>query len=783
MRLDEKREFVFGNARQGQSLGSDESTMTQPLGHPRTAGLSSIFGRGHGRGCRHFTRLSQSLIALVVVGVAGLSVGRLAAEDAELQAPLTTVIRGWSAATAGGAKMRVRVMIPADAPTDLGLGVFVEDPHGRWFQHVFSGTWRPGMHELTVPVDAATTWTAQGHAGAWNTLQAARSTRGGLFAWSAQPSRAHLDVNWLPAAESPAPATANRNSIRIVDCSPVPAYANTGQRQEIHFRVNPMPADPYDPGMFSAALVVRDPTGAEVRYAAFYQQPMQRSDRGDREIMRPSGQDFFAARWRPRMLGPHTLALEWARGRADIGTCEVRGPAWDDYVHVDKEDPRFFAAGGTFIWPQGPNLRSVWDLRARDRLDTALTPDRGIFAYDAYLTRAAAGGANACEIWLSAWNLALEWNPRWDGFYGLKGYNENNAERLDVILNRAEELGIRVNLVIHNHGQGSDRTDREWDTSPWNRANGGPLNEPGQLFTDPRALAGQDRLRRYLIARYADSPAILGWKLWSEMNLTAGSRSDLREWHTQACTRFRELDPYRHPLTSHWSGDYRTVDQTLVTGAPLDYICIDAYHQPRNADGVALAELMLDGTTNFHRGLSRLNIPVIVTEYGGNWDAAPEPQIIAEHRSGNWLALMSGYGGGPMLWWFEWIDQGDRWGVYHGLRDFLVGEDLRGTEARTVMLSSSAGAAVWVGSWSRPGRRLGYLLDSDWGALGNPAPIRRDVAITHGDQVPAGPVVVEWWNPDTGQIIDHHTWQHPGGALVTVAPPFQHHLAFKLWRE
>jgi len=722
--------------------------------------------------------MAVAALLLVLLGGGGLS-----AQEIELQSPLTTVIRGWSTTTAGRAAWRVRVVIPADAPADLGLGAFVEDPHGRWFQHVFPGTWAPGTHELTVPVDAATMWTAQGHAGAWNALQAERCSRGGLFAWSTQASRARLDVSWLPDDASAAPAAASRKKIRIVDYRGTAAQATTGQRQEIFFRVDPMPTDPYDAMAFSAALVVRDPTGAEVRYAAFYRQPMQNEDRGDSEVLRPSAAATFSARWRARIPGPHSLALEWTQGRAELGTCLASGSAWDDYVQVDKQDPRFFSVGGQFIWPQGPNLRSVWDLRARDRLGTALTPDRGTFAYDAYLTRAAAGGANACEIWLSAWNLALEWNPRWDGFYGLKGFNENNAARLDMILDRAEALGIRVNLVINNHGQGSDHTDREWDTSPWNRANGGPLNEPGQLFTDPRALAGQDRLRRYLIARYADSPAILGWKLWSEMNLTAGGRNELREWHTQACTRFRELDPYRHPVTSHWSADYRTVDQTLVTAAPLDYVCIDAYHQPRNAGGVALAELFYDGTSNFHRGLQRLNIPVIVTEYGGNWDAAPEAQISAEHRSGTWLALVLGYGGGPMLWWFEWIDQGDRWGVYRGPRAFLAGEDLRGSEARTVMLSTSAGAALWVGSWSRPGRRLGYLLDSDWGALGTPGPVWRDVAVTHGDQVPPGPVVVEWWNADTGLIVDRHTWQHPGGPLVTVAPPFQHHVAFKLWRE
>ena len=695
------------------------------------------------------------------------------------------MVHGWSRADGQEAVLRARLRIGADAPTDLGLGVWVSDAHGRWFQRALPGVWGPGEHEIVVALDAAAGLSGEGHLGAWNPVEAARSRRGGLFLWSARASNARIAVDW----DVPGPATtvAARPSDRLVDYDDDGRTARTGVRYEVQLRRRPGLADPFADAE-DTRLTITDPDGGRIVLRGFHRQPMALTDRGDREIAVADGAATTVIRWRPRRAGTHRLHLAWPGGSADLAPVTVSGEAYDPYLRVDAQDPRFFSIGGAFAWPMGPNLRSIWDLRSQERLGTRLTVDRGTRSYAAYLDRAAAGGADACEIWLSSWNLALEWNAGWDGFHGLAGVNEGNAERLDRILDHCERLGIRVNLVITNHGQGSERTDREWELSPWNRINGGPLDRASELFTDPRAREGRDRLHRYLVARYADSPAILGWKLWSEMNLTAGSREDLRDWHEWACARFADLDPYGHPTTSHWSGDYRTVDQALAAQPGLDFICIDAYHPPRSERGSALHELLPQGTANLHRGLSRLGKPVLITEYGGNWSACPEPQMRMEHRAGPWLGLVSGYAGAPMLWWFEWIDQGNRWGVYLPLRRFLAGEDLRGPQARHLVLATTVdGAAnppgVLALCWSRPGRRLGYLIDDDWGATGNPSPVHRGLRVDNGTNVPPGPITVEWWDADAGRVVAFWEWDHPGGPLVITAPPFANHLAFKLWRR
>ena len=678
--------------------------------------------------------------------------------------------------------VRAEVEVPADAPADLGVGVYLRDRHGRWFQRAV-GALPPGRHRLAVAVGAGDPLLAEPGGARWSASEAALCDRCGLFFWSASASRARIRVAWAPAG---APARPLATPARLLDLRP-DATATTGARWNVAFTPSPWPANPQRPEDFRADLVVIQPDGAELRLPSFHDQPMRGSDRGDREEVVPSAPAHFAARFRPRLPGEHRLRLEasWGDGgavTAELPSLQAVGSPWDGYVRVDAEDPRFLSAGGRFVWPLGPNLRSVWDVRSVERLGTTRTVDRGTLSYRAYLERLAAAGGDAVEIWLSSWNLALEWTADWAPFPGLGRVNQANAWRLERILDDCERLGVRVNLVLNNHGQGSEKVDREWDFNPWNAANGGPLSRAGQLFTDPRALAGQERLRRYLTGRYGDSPAILGWKLWSEVNLTAGAREDVRTWHRLAAERWREVDQGRHPVTTHWSGDWRNADPVICALDGIGFICIDAYHAPVGERGWLLADLLLEGLHSTPRGLSRFGKPVLVTEFGGNWDAAPPPQLDAEHRSGPWVALVNGYAGSPMLWWFEWIDQQDRWSAYTGIARFLRGEDLRGPRAAAQVLATSAGSGLWSACWSRPGRRLGYLLDRTWGGNGDDARTWDGVTVDHGAQVPPGPVAVEWWDPDRGEAIEQRQWEHPGGALTVAVPAFRRHLAFKLWR-
>lgn len=701
-----------------------------------------------------------------------------------LQAPLTTLMRLDQAITAPIGAVRAVLTVPADAPEDLGVGVFVVDQHGRWFQGLRPGVLAPGTHAIELPVAGPGSLLAMSDRGRWTPATAHHITGAGLFFWSAQASRATITVSSATAQPLvPVEAPAHRLTDLRVDQD-----AATGRRWSVTLRPQPFPGNPFDPAAFSLDAVITLPDGREHRIPGFLDQPMTRQDRGDRERVAPVGSDQFTVRFRPRQPGTHRIRLE-ARWNGAAGTLvtlplpplNVGGQPWDDYVRVDAGDPRFFAVDGRFFWPRGPNLRSIYDTRGSERMRTVLTPDRGLYAYEAYLRRLAPHGVNAIEVWMSSWNLALEWRADWPGFHGQGRYNLENAWRLDQLLDLAHGLGMRVNLVLNNHGQASTNADAEWASNPYNRVRGGKVADAAAFFTDPWALAGQERLRRYLVARYADHPAVMGWKLWSEVNLTAGRGQPLRAWHEQASASFKQLDSYAHPVTTHWCGDYNLVDRTIAAQPGLDYLCIDAYHGPDRL----LADLLWRSTMDPvpRRGLAQFNKPVLTTEFGGNWDACVEPQMIAEHASGPFAGLVSGHAGSPMLWWFEWLDQGNHFAPYRAVAAFIQDEDLRGNGSRSIVLgATSSSGTLWCRAWSRPGRMLGYLLDQDWGRRGRDATTHTQAAVEIGSSIAAGRMTVEWWDADGGAWHKRVAIDHPGGPLQLQPPAFQRHIAFKLYR-
>jgi hypothetical protein len=698
-----------------------------------------------------------------------------------LVSPMSTLVLG--PAVTGGVILVADVVVPKDAPPDLGVGAWIADRDGHWFQRVRPGVLPPGRQRLEFALDADAPLVGEpGHA-TWSPEDAAESAKVGLFFFSTQASHAELLLEKLVTHPAPAPA---KPPARLLDLSTDPPHVESGARWSCTVLPQPFPANPYDPDDFALDAVFTGPDGAEQRVPGFYLQPMVEHDRGDREVLEPRGEGRFEVRFRPVRPGTWHVRLEarWrggARVQCALADLAVTGMARDEVAHVDAGDPRFFAVGGAFFWPIGLNLNNPYDTRCRDVCATKLTPDRGDLVYDAMLARIAAAGCDACEIWMSSWNVGLEWRADWPGYHGIGRYNQGNAWKLDRILERARELGVRVNLVINNHGQASANADREWRDNPWNAQLGGPLEQPLDIFQDPAALAGQERLRRYIIGRFADEPSILGWKLWSEVDLTAARGEAAWRWHEQAAARWHALDIYRHPVTTHWAGDFRRVNPAVAVLPGIDYLCIDAYRRADpNGAWRLLADILSESSTNPARGLSLYRKPVLTTEFGASSGGAPSLCREVDHRTGAWAALVSGHGGAPMLWWWEWVDQGDRWQPYGAVRRFVAGEDLRG--GRSAALLAQPDDKLWCRCWVKPGRLLGYLLDRRWGADGKEVGPVEDALIVVGDDVPPGSMRVEWWDADLGRLASVTTVDHPGGSLLLIPPSFARHVAFKIQR-
>ncbi len=710
----------------------------------------------------------------------------LTAVEVSLRAPLATLVPATTVFPQGPVELLSTVEVPPDAPADLGVGAYVCDRQGRWWQRLAPGVLAPGSHHLRLRLGAEDA--VDGPGAGWTPATAATGSRGGLFFWSAASSRALLRLDEVRVRS----ATPEHGSPqRLAELEPEAPRIATGARWSLHVRPQPFPTNPYDASSFALTMIVQRPDGGEERIAGFYEQPMRSHDGGDSEVVEALGRARFTVRYRPRIPGVHHLRLEagWDGGTpltSALPDLLASGPPTDPYVRVDAKDPRFFSIDGAFFWPVGPNLRSVTDPRSGEHLDTVPTPLRGTLAYDAYFARLSANGVNAVEVWLSAWNLALEWRREWPGYQGLGRYNETHAWQLDGILDSAWRHGIRVNLAVNNHGQASGWVDSEWKNNPFNRAIGGPLNSPEELVSSNVARAAQEQVRRYLTARYADHPAILAWKLWTELDFVGEQRRQsqveplLAEWHDDAARKWKANDPYDHLVTTHWSSNWTHVHPTVAAVPGIDFLCFNAYHDQAGRGGAVLAQLFVQSVAK--RALGQYRKPLLVTEFGGQWDGCPEPQMIAEHASGPWCGLVCGLTGAPMLWWYEWLDQGDRFAPYSAVNRFIAGEDLRDPRGDSAALSTTE-LSVWARGWSRPGRLLGYLLDLRWQADGSAQKAHTTTRLTIGEQIPAGALTLSWWDADRGVALAEQGINHPGGALVLTPPVWRNHLAFKLARR
>ncbi len=702
------------------------------------------------------------------------------AAEVELRAPLTTLYEQPMPPNTG--RVEIELTVPASAPEDLGVGVCALDRDGGWWQRPLAARLGAGRHRFSVDLSAGAALAAEPLPAAWTPLR--RSSRFGVYLWSAAANRARIGITAQAGAVT-APATAPR----LVRVQPGPSRLVVGERYSVTFGLDPVPVDAWgdDP---TVTLRITEPDGAVREVGAFVREPMRPVDRGDREELRPSGPLHLACRFRPRQPGRHTLELraQWTAGgsaRVELPPVEAAGTPSTGIVRVDPGDPRFFSVDGRFWWPIGLNLHNPYDVRSEKANDTRLTPARGSLTYAAILDRLALGGGDAAEVWLSGWNLALAWHPNWPGYHGLDAPSLANAERLDAILDHAWSRGVRLKLVLNNHGQASAASDREWAFNPLNTTNGGPCRRPEQVFSHPAALAFQDRVRRYLVARYADHPALWGWKLWSEIDLTAGRGEALLRWHEQAAARFHLLDPSGRPVSTHWAYDYRRVDPQIAALPGIDYLCLDAYRSTKDEERLeSLMDVLAGSLHDPVRGLSRFAKPVLVTEYGASSKHSPMAYRAVDHQIGGWIGLVSGHAAAPMLWWWEWVDQGNRWAPFGAVRRFAAGEDLRGPEARSLALSAECPSGkLWSRTWIRSGRAIGYVLAVDWGMRGGEMPLVKGARIRLSDEGASGTIALEWWDATAGVRIGGMELVHPGGALDLHLPPFRGHLGWKVVRR
>lgn len=577
---------------------------------------------------------------------------------------------------------------------------------------------------------------------------------------------------WLPAGLRqltplllllglPVGAAEGRLSLRLPGAPP-----EVFERVEIIVEGMPDAGNPFDPDSVTLDLEVRAPSGKPLRLPGFFQRDFERRLDSDREVLTALGDGGWRFRWLPLEPGPHTLAAAVtvdgqpaARGE---GRIEVMAGKRRGLIRVEPREQRHFQfEDGTPLFLNG--LCACWHGK------------RGTYDYDDWLAAYQQAGMNYVRLWMWPEAFGIEWD-RGDRLQ----YRLDNAWRLDRVLVEAERRGVVVMLCLDYHGIFEVKPDfwnsnNFWPRHPYNAANGGPCQTQNEFFTSAAARSLYEKRLRYLVARYAAFPNLLAWEFFNEIdNEYAYVRHpDVVAWHRDLGQHLRALDPYRHLISSSFTGGSERPD--LFALPEMDFAQYHSYNEKHPA-GMTAAK-----TARFR---AQYRKPFFVSEYGTDWKGwkpDTDPHLRALHQA-IWSGAFTGAAGTGMTWWWEHIHGANLYRHWSALAAFLAGTGIGRPELVPARFGENPGPVIPFGLASRT-EALVWLLDRacDWpdgAAEASPKPVAgARVTLTGVDD---GAWSVEWWDTLTGKRVAEQGAAAAGGALTLVAPEFQADIAARL---
>jgi hypothetical protein len=707
-------------------------------------------------------------------------------------------------------KVRFSVLAPEEAPQRIKLLFYLKDKDGLYYQYLYPDKLKLG-HWQTVSVDLSSDsvdLVPEGHLGRWNRLVASHINVMGVKFVSAEKYGGPVYLDNVERVRR-APA---EQALKILDFQPGPARVEVFAKYEVSFRLSREFVNPFDPDEVRVDASFRsEASGRVFKVPGFYYQDYaRRKEKGQKDLflledatkgiskeilvekqeaLVPVGTPCWRVRFCPVEAGAHSYYLSIVSGRESLKTRARRFTAVPSarrgFVRVCKTDPRYFEYdNGEFYYPIGHNVRSPFDERwwAVVLGLNELPPDRGTFAYDDILRKMQQNGENFVEIWMASWWLAIEWTKEWRGYHGLTNYNLENAWKLDYVLGLANQHDLYVHLVFDNHGKASAWCDPEWDDNPYNSANGGPVDSQSveDYFDNPDAKNLYRKTLRYIVARWAYEPRILGWELWSELDLTGENYQFLNhpvkaEWHQDIARYLKEIDPYRHLITSHFSTDHSRIDPGVATLPDIDYVVVDAYRDKGSVVPLVLTTYEVAG---------QYGKPCFVTEFGGSpWATSASeviPRLKADLHAGLWSTFMTPTAATPLLWWFEFIDHQDQYFRFKPLANFAKGEDRRNKDLqpRRAIVVARQPYLLYLDVLTLKNREMAYAWVYDrrameeWPEEGRETTFQ-DVNIQIPELSP-GKYAFEVWDTRAGTVIETGSAETTGAgwaALLTIPLP------------
>ena len=255
---------------------------------------------------------------------------------------------------------------------------------------------------------------------------------------------------------------------------------------------------------------------------------------------------------------------------------------------------------------------------------------------------------------------------------GLGRYDENRCGRLDQLFEWCEQRDIHISWNIWFHSYLSQAV--------WGGGNARYRHNPYHLVTDAQGFFGseeawkhQEKLYRYMIARWGYSRALFLWFIVDEINGTEGweqgDKGVAEQWCRKMDAFFNEHDPYGRPTTGTqsggigqwWPGGYRIFD---IAGREIYEA--QGHPMPRSGkigpdDESPLRYSYRNYATQTQNLWQGFHKPAIVGEcgYDHTYYEPGMPGYLAMYHNALWGSLANGLCCTPFWWAYsDWINDG-----------------------------------------------------------------------------------------------------------------------------
>lgn len=424
-------------------------------------------------------------------------------------------------------------------------------------------------------------------------------------------------------------------SVRATDSTTVGLY----EKFELHVDLEATYANPFDPDQIDLRAQFTSPSGKTQTIWGFYNPS--------------SWSSLWMVRFAPTEIGQwkYVVKVEDKEGTAEgrPGTFNVTGSDHHGFIRIAPNQRYLKHADGTPFYGIG-----LWYNDSYEQFNEGRITESG-------LDRLQSLGAN----FISFFHTPLETMGT-----GLGRYDQNRCGRLDQLFEWCEQRDIYISWNVWFHSYISQAI--------WGGGNARYRNNPYHLVTDAggffaseEAWQYQEKLYRYILARWGYSRALFLWFIIDEINGTEGweegDRAAAEQWCRKMDAFFNEYDPYGRPTTGTQSGGigqwwpegYRIFDI-----AAREIYEAQGHPMPKRGkigpdDESPLRASYLNYATQTQNLWNGFDKPAIIGEcgYDHTYYEPGMPGYLAMYHNALWVGLANGLCCTPFWWAYsDWIN-------------------------------------------------------------------------------------------------------------------------------